>query len=247
MTFRVQWYGDVASTNDIALAAAEADAAEGLVIAADRQTRGRGRLGRAWSSPSGAGLYASILLRPSAAVLPLLTLACGVAVADAVDVATGVPLALKWPNDACVWRDNRWLKVAGILTEAGVTGSGRHYAVVGIGINVRPGGHESDVQQRATDLETECGHEVERTSLLTHCLAAVQTRYRQLQDFSGGRQGLLDAWRERASATLGRAVAWDSAGTTTRGTADDIDGEGALLIRTATGVERVTAGEVRWI
>jgi BirA family biotin operon repressor/biotin-[acetyl-CoA-carboxylase] ligase len=247
MTFRVQWYDDVASTNDIALAAAEADVAEGLVIAADRQTRGRGRLGRAWSSPSGAGLYASILLRPPAAVLPLLTLACGVAVADAVEIAAGVPLALKWPNDACVWREDRWLKVAGILTEAGVSGSGRHYAVVGIGINVRPGAHESDVQQRATDLKTECGRDVDRASLLTHCLAAIETRYRQLQDSSSGRHGLLDAWRERATATLGRAVEWDSAGTTIRGTADDLDGEGALLIRTATGLVRVTAGEVRWI
>ncbi len=247
MTFRVQWYDDVASTNDVVLAAAEADAAEGLVVAADRQTHGRGRLGRAWSSPAGAGLYASILLRPPAAVLPLLTLACGVAVVDAVEVATGVPLALKWPNDAGVWRDDRLLKVAGVLTEAGATAHGRHYAVVGIGINVRPGPHARDVQQRATDLTTECGHDVDRASLLTHCLAAIETRYRQLQDSSSGRHRLLDAWRERASPTLGRAVEWDSAGTTIRGTADVIDGEGALLIRTATGPVRVTAGEVRWI
>jgi BirA family biotin operon repressor/biotin-[acetyl-CoA-carboxylase] ligase len=246
-TDHVQWYDELTSTNDVALAAAEVEEAEGLVIAADRQTRGRGRLGRLWSSPPGVGLYVSVLLRPSTAVLPVLTLAAGVAVADAVQTTARLPLALKWPNDACVWRDGQWLKIAGILTEAGVAPSGRRHAVVGIGINVRRGEHGDEVQRRASDLETECGRDVDRASLLVECLVALAARYRQLHRSADDRRALLDAWRGRAAATLGRAVEWETGGTAIHGVADGIDRDGALLIRTATAQVRVTAGEVRWI
>src|SRR4030095_14196682 len=92
---RVLWYPEVGSTNDIATIMAERDAAEGLVVLANRQTAGRGRLGRSWTSPLGAGIYASVVLRPSSTVAALLTIAAGVAVAEGIGSPPGCRVALK--------------------------------------------------------------------------------------------------------------------------------------------------------
>src|SRR3954464_7378956 len=81
---RLSWHEEVASTNDLALAAAAQGVPEGFVVAANARSSGRGRLGRSWASPAGAGLYVSAVLRPSAHVLPLITIAAGVAVADGI-------------------------------------------------------------------------------------------------------------------------------------------------------------------
>ncbi len=106
---------------------------------ADLQTAGRGRLGRSWSSPPGAGIYASILLRPDPGVASLLSIAAGVAIAEAIEEVSGLSPALKWPND--VYLDGGEAdpprKVAGILAEGGVSG-GKTWVVVGFGINVLP-------------------------------------------------------------------------------------------------------------
>jgi BirA family biotin operon repressor/biotin-[acetyl-CoA-carboxylase] ligase len=108
------WYESVASTNDLAgVMAEEHGAAEGCVVAANAQTSGRGRLGRSWASPPGAGLYVSAILRPARDVTPLITIAAGVAVADGVQVATGLSPCVKWPNDVYVGPR----KLAGILAE----------------------------------------------------------------------------------------------------------------------------------
>ena len=109
------WYTTVPSTNDLAGALAERGAREGCAVIAEAQTAGRGRHGRAWSSPPGAGLYISTILRPPTRALSLLTIAAGVAVADAIQLATGLDAQLKWPND--VYAGDR--KLAGVLAEAG--------------------------------------------------------------------------------------------------------------------------------
>ena len=116
-----------ASTNDIAIAAAEQGTPEGFVVAANAQSSGRGRLGRSWASPPGAGLYVSAILRPAPQVLPLITIAAGVAVADGIEAATGLRPCVKWPND--VYAGSR--KLAGILAEAGSSAAGEH-VVVGV-------------------------------------------------------------------------------------------------------------------
>src|SRR6185436_9792131 len=108
------------STNDVAAHLAELGANEGTIVAADAQTAGRGRLGRSWFSPPGAGLYVSIVLRPSGDLSKtgnpsaLLTLASGVAIAEGVGASTGLPVEIKWPNDVMIGRR----KLAGILAEA---------------------------------------------------------------------------------------------------------------------------------
>lgn len=129
LSLRIERYDVVGSTNDVAVAAAGERQPEGLVVVADEQRAGRGRLGRGWESPKGAGLYVSVLLRPPVPppAWPLLGLLCGVAAVAALRRAGGVEGALKWPNDVLV--DGR--KIAGILAE--VTGDA---VVVGMGLNV---------------------------------------------------------------------------------------------------------------
>src|SRR5688572_4025569 len=99
---RVLWYPEIGSTNDVAGALADQGGAEGLVVIADRQTAGRGRLGRTWASPPGAGIYASVVFRPAAQVATLLTIAAGVAVSEGIAAATGLSVHVKWPNDVHV-------------------------------------------------------------------------------------------------------------------------------------------------
>ena len=206
---------------------------------ADTQFAGRGRHGRSWSSPPGAGLYVSILLRPGAVVPPLLTLAAGVALAEGMQAASGLNPQLKWPND--VLFGGR--KLAGILAESCLQPEGVAPAIVlGIGINVRASLHTLSVKEIATSLEEELDRKVDRGLLLAECLVALATRYADLQ---GGRAtDVLTAWRARAD--LGRPVEWKVGGRLCHGVAETVDETGALAVRTDGGLVLLTSSEVRW-
>lgn len=234
------WYPEVTSTNDIAARLADTGAAEGTVVAADAQTAGRGRHGRVWISPPGAGLYVSLVLRPDPETLGLLTLAVGVAVSEGIERATGLETHVKWPND--VYVGDR--KVAGILAEAGAGQSGAPYVIVGVGVNVTAAAYPPDVASRATSIEVELGRTVDRGLLLATSLAALADRYAGLQ--RRRHADVLAAWRGRAALTFGRRVEWDAAGSRRRGVAEDLDERGALLVRTESGIERIISGEIRW-
>ena len=238
----VRWYAEVASTNDLAAGLAEHGCAEGSVVVADAQTAGRGRLGRVWSSPAGSGLYVSVVLRPRSHAMPLLTIAAGVALAEGIRAATGLMTALKWPNDVMIPAAVKGsaTKLAGILAEAGPS-----HMVVGFGINVSPAAYPADVAARATSLEGELGRTVDRGTLLVECLAAFEARYDDVQ--SDRTAVVLDAWRTFARPMLGRSVQWDARDGVRQGVAEDVDGSGALLVRTQDGAARVISGEVRWI
>ena len=125
---RVLWYAEVGSTNDVAATLADRGEPEGTVVVADAQSAGRGRHGRAWASPPGAGLYLSAVTRPAAHAVGLLTIAAGVAIADGILAATGLQPQLKWPND--IYMDRR--KLAGILAEAGTSSAGVQYVDPGM-------------------------------------------------------------------------------------------------------------------
>ena len=182
---RILWYPEVGSTNDIAGAMAERDADEGLVVIADRQTAGRGRLGRSWASPPGAGIYASVVLRPPPTVATLLTIAAGVAVAEGIASATGLTAHVKWPNDVHVGGR----KLAGILAEGApsVTSSWASGSTC-CRLRILP-----DVAARATSIEAELGRPVDRGLVLAECLAALASRYRELQRRVG------EAWSMRGA------------------------------------------------
>lgn len=242
------WYPEITSTNDVAAVVADAGAEEGVIVAADAQTAGRGRLGRSWASPAGAGIYATVVLRPDAGVLPLLTIAAGVAIAEGIEAATGLAPRLKWPNDLVIENgagpiDAR--KLAGILAEAGTSTSGSPWVAIGFGINLMPAAYPPDVATRATSLETELGRPVDRGLVLVECLAAMSVRYRALQ--RGDSASVVAAWRTRAAAMAGRRVEWALGGRSLQGIAQDIDDAGALVVSSEHGVVRVMSGEVRWI
>ena len=238
---RVLYYEQLPSTNDYVSAVAEAGFPEGFVVLANAQTAGRGRHGRSWASPPGAGLYFSTILRPVSAAVPLVTIAAGVAVTEGVQAATGLKCGVKWPND--VYAGGR--KLAGVLAEADSVTQVINYVVLGIGINVMPAAYPPDVAARATSIEDQLGRGIDRGLLLAECLASLASRYLDLQE---GRTDLvLDAWRRRAGSMLGRWVVWEAGGVEREGIAENIDSYGALLVRTASGLERVVSGEVRWM
>lgn len=241
---RIQWFAEVTSTNDIVTTLAEAGSAEGAVVAADAQKAGRGRFGRDWASPHGAGIYTSVLLRPRPAALRLVTIAAGVALVDGIRAATGLTLHLKWPNDVVADGRAGARKVAGILAEGGASGGGSPWVVLGFGINVLSASLPRDVEARASSVEQELGRPVERGLVFAECLAALAERYRQLQQ--GAAALVVADWRSRASATLGRPVEWND-GSARQGVAEDVDEHGSLIIRTGAGTIRIISGELRWL
>ena len=240
---RIHWYSEIGSTNDTVAALAEAGESEGAVVAADAQNAGRGRFGRSWASPHGAGIYLSTLLRPDSAVLRLVTLAAGVALVDGIRAATGLQLHLKWPNDLVTDGAPTGRKVAGILAEGGAEPAGRAWVVLGFGVNVLNASLPRDVIARATSLEQELGRPVDRGLVLVESLAALAHRYRQLQQ--GDAATVVADWRSRAATTLGRPVEWND-GLLRQGIARDVDAHGALIIETEGGTVRIISGELRW-
>ena len=233
---QILFYETVPSTNDIAAALADGGAPEGAVVLGDAQSAGRGRLGRTWASPAGAGLYVSIILRPDPDMMLLITIAAGVALAQGIEAAAGVRPDLKWPNDVLI-ADR---KVAGILAEATP-----RYVVLGLGINVLPVAYPPEIAARATNLERERGRPIDRAHLLVECLGSFAERYADLRE--GRRDAVVDAWRQRGAASLNRRVRWSAHGTQAEGIADDIGADGALRVRTTEGTVSVMSGEVTWV
>lgn len=245
MRLDVRWYASVSSTMDLAAEAVQSGGAEGLVFCAGEQTAGRGRRGRAWSSPSGAGLYFSILLRPPHAatgdnrLVSLITLAAGVAVRDAIARAAGVTCDLKWPNDVVIGPR----KVAGILAEGHFIDTPDQAVVLGVGINLLRSSHPPDVDTRALSLEDALGAAVDRAALFEETLVSLAEWYDRLR--RGDASDILRAWREAAPSASGARVEW--ADGDRRGVTAGVDESGALLVTTDRGIERVIAGELRWL
>ena len=178
----------------------------------------------------------------------LVTIAAGVAIAEGIEAATGLPVRVKWPNDVFVQgpagpRSDR--KLAGILAEGGTVPQGESWVVLGFGINVLPGAYPADVAARATSLEGELGRPVDRGLVMAECLTALSARYSDLREGRGA--AVVEAWRSRAASTFGRNVEWNHEGRMEQGVAHDIEASGALLVRTAAGVRRIISGEVRWM
>lgn len=230
---------ETASTNDVAREQGRRGVPAGFVVAAARQTAGRGRLGRAWESPPDRGLYASLLLRPDFALEDVgrLTILGSVAAVDAVEAIASLRPQIKWPND--LMAGGR--KLGGLLIETELAGRALAFAVIGIGINVRQA--ETDfspaVRGLATSLRLATGQVYRRADLLVALLKAFEQRL--ARPFSEARE----AWTA-SSLTLGQQVELTTVRGRRHGQALGIDGSGALLLRGDSGeVEAVTAGDMR--
>jgi BirA family biotin operon repressor/biotin-[acetyl-CoA-carboxylase] ligase len=236
---------DVASTNDLALDLASRGAAAGTSVLADTQHAGRGRRGHDWFSPAGAGLYLSIVVRPRVLdqTLPVLTLAAGVAAAEAIARVTALPVELKWPNDLVIGRP--WRKVGGILCEAAGAGSRIEAVVIGIGVNLSAAAYPRDIADRATSLETELGRGVDRARMVVTLLDRVRSAMARLDD--EGRGWVRQAWKAFGGASLEASpVRWREQGEWRRGLARDLDEDGALVVDAGDARTRIVAGEVTW-
>jgi BirA family transcriptional regulator, biotin operon repressor / biotin---[acetyl-CoA-carboxylase] ligase len=242
----LHFFVETGSTNDVAARLAEAGAPDGTVVVARAQTAGRGRLGREWFSPPGAGLYISVVCRDRAAA-PYLTLGGGVAVAEGLRRATALPVEIKWPNDIVASRATPReprRKIAGILAEASSGPGGVQYVVLGFGINLRPATYPAAIAACATSIETELGRPPDEGAVLGETLVALAETYGALA--AGQVAGVLDRWRALAPGVAGSPVEWEDAAGLRTGTSAGIDETGALLVRTAQGLERVISGELRW-
>jgi BirA family biotin operon repressor/biotin-[acetyl-CoA-carboxylase] ligase len=241
-----EWHEGCESTNDLAGTRAKAGAPEGLVVATERQSAGRGRLGRVWHSPAGENLYLSILLRPArpAPELPPLTLLAGAAVARAL-ARLGFRPRLKWPNDVLLAANGAPgvapRKVAGILTEMSSEGGRVGHVVVGLGLNVNALAFPPDLAARAISLRLAAGQAFERAAVLAAVLEELEPLY---GDFAArGPEAARAAWQPFAA--LGERCRVSAPGADLEGIMLGIDADGALRLQDDAGhIHRVLSGEI---
>lgn len=244
---RVVYRHETTSTNDLAAQAADQGAPEGATFVAAAQSAGRGRLGRTWVSGPDAGLYMSTIVRRRA-LAPWITLAGGVAAAAGIRSATGLPVQIKWPNDiiavdAAGFRSRR--KLAGVLAEAASGPDGVQHVVLGIGINLRPAVLPPELASKASSLETELGRPVDGGLVLAQVLVALNATCEDIVRRGAG--PLIARWRELSPSAYGAPIAWDVGPATRTGVTAGLDPDGALLASRGGVLERIVAGEVRWL
>lgn len=230
--------GEVSSTNDAAAQAGKAGAASGLAVFAERQTAGRGRLGRVWESAAGAGLWFSLLLRPewSQALWPRLTTWAAVGVARGLERALpGCRAGIKWPNDVYL----AGKKAAGILCES-VAGP-RGYAVAGIGVNVNQTEFPAELREKAISLRMAAGPDhppLDRHAAAAAILNELDALYPALED--GFREIVAEA--EARSVLIGRRITLHGPLALEEALAEGLEPDGSLRVRGSDGVKRIVSG-----
>jgi len=215
---------------------------EGVVVFAESQTKGRGRLGRKWISPARKGLWLSILLRPKLRPQEAtqLTVASATALRRAIQAETGLQPEIKWPNDILIGGR----KVAGILTELSAEPDRVKHVILGIGVDVNLDTAElpPELCKIATSLKIEAGESVPRPELAVAILRALDEDYARIA--AGRFAALADEW-ESHCATIGRNVTVHIGDRKARGRAESLDDDGSLLLRTEHGrLERIIGGDV---
>jgi BirA family biotin operon repressor/biotin-[acetyl-CoA-carboxylase] ligase len=225
------------STQDVARAEAERNAPEGTAVLAEEQTGGRGRLGRSWVSPPGKNVYVTLVMRPPARRLRVLSIVAPLAMAEALEGAAGLTCRIKWPNDVLVGGR----KIAGVLIESDLAGEAVKYALVGMGVNVNfDPAAEPEIADIATSVRRELGRDGSREDVLAALLNAFEARYTEALEGDAA----FRAWRSRLE-TLGQRVRATLAERVEEGVAEDVDAEGSLLIRRDDGsLATVEAGDV---
>ena len=238
----IRVFQETTSTNDVIEKLARDGVKEGVVVFAESQTKGRGRLRRAWVSPARKGLWFSVLLRPELRPQEAtqLTVASATALVRAIQAETALRPEIKWPNDILF----RGKKVAGILTELNAELDRVKYIIVGIGVdvNLNVADFPLELRNTATSLKIEAGEPVSRPALATAILRELDEDYGRV---CRGRFGeVADEW-EASCSTLGRNVTIRTGERQVVGRAEALDDDGALLVRTEHGhLERIIGGDV---
>ncbi len=238
----IQVFEETTSTNDVAEKLARDGVKEGFVVFAESQTKGRGRLGRKWMSPTHKGLWFSVLLRPNLRPQEStqLTVISATALRRAIKSVTGLSVEIKWPNDLLIGGK----KVAGILTEMSAEVDRVRHVIIGIGLDVNQDANEfaADLRPLATSLKIAAGEEICRAELATEILRELDTDYARIcaRKFPE----VADEW-EAACVTIGRNVTVHTGERKFSGRAESLDDDGALLVRTEHGhLERIIGGDV---
>jgi BirA family biotin operon repressor/biotin-[acetyl-CoA-carboxylase] ligase len=241
-TQRVHYAPALGSTNSLAKELAGRGEPEGTLVITDRQTEGRGRLGRQWHSPAGVNLLFSVLFRPPFSMDRVfsLTMLVAASLVDAIRAMSGLNTLIKWPND--IYCQGK--KVAGILTEFSTRGRAIEYVVVGTGLNVNWDLRDQpELEQSATSLMNELGYAVSRVTLLSNLLELLEKKYGLL--LAGKDDLIRDQWN-RHSMVTGRDVLIDPEGERKKARVAGIDGNGALLIEEEGGkTSSVVCGDVQ--
>ncbi len=235
----VEIHEEIGSTNTRAVALALAGAAAGTVVLAEHQTEGRGRLGRRWHSPTGSALLMSIILRPRVAPQQAhrAMMVCSLAAIEAIERTCGLRAQVKWPNDVVI--DGK--KLGGMLAEMGLRDGALDYVVVGLGLNVNlDPAVLPEAMAPPTSLRAELGYTISRLDLLVAFLRKME----ELCDCMAGGWSPHEVWR-RSLVTLGQRVQVGTPQEMIEGWAEDVDADGALLLRVADGsLRQVLVGDV---
>jgi BirA family biotin operon repressor/biotin-[acetyl-CoA-carboxylase] ligase len=238
----IRVFEETGSTNDVVEKLARDGVKEGVVVFAESQTKGRGRLGRKWISPARKGLWFSVLLRPDLRpqAATQLTVAAATALVRAIGEQTGIAPEIKWPNDILI----KGRKVAGVLTELSAELDHIKHLILGIGVDVNLNASEfpADLRKQATSLKTETGRALQRSDLAAAILRELDRDYERIRQHRF--ECIADEW-EQQCATLGRRVSIQIGARVLHGQAESLDDDGALLLRTEHGrLERVIGGDV---
>lgn len=238
---RTVYFDATDSTNVQAKRLAEAHAPHGTLVVSDRQDGGKGRRGRSWASPSGVGIWMSLILRPEIAPssASMLTLAAALAVREGIREETGLSPLIKWPNDLVL----NGMKICGILTEMSTELMEIQYVITGIGINVNQREFPSEIRDTATSLSLEAGRCFRRSSLIAAILKAFEKDYAAFL-----KTGDLSLLLEEYNACLvnrGKEVCILDPSGEYRAVAEGIDESGSLLVTLPDGTRReIISGEV---
>ena len=238
----IRVFEETNSTNDIVEKLARDGVKEGVVVFAEAQTRGRGRLGRKWLSPARRGLWFSVLLRPDLRpqAATQLTVAAATALCRAIRAQTELKPQVKWPNDILI----NGRKVAGVLTELAAEIDHVKHLILGIGVDVNLSASEFPVELKkiATSLKIESGRHLNRLDLAAAILRKLDADYQRIK--SGRFAEVADEWEEQC-ITLGHRVRIHIGNREITGRAEALDDDGALLVRTEHGhLERIIGGDV---
>lgn len=241
---RLVCLSETVTTNADSFRLAEDGAVEGTVVIADAQSSGKGRLGRAWTSPPGVNLYCSVVLRPSIKPYeaPQLTFLSAVAVARAIELITNLKPEIKWPNDVLI----QGKKVAGLLNEMSAETDAINFVILGVGVNLNMtfGQFPSDLRHPATSLLLETGQPVGRVRFTATLLNELDRLYTDFR--SHGFALVREEWQQRCSANGRHVVVTDCGVEVVSGKYFGIDGDGALLVRRSNDkIERILSGDVR--